>query len=90
MILARPPRIMSHPVPVVQGGKRRIKMKYIDAYEIAESGIPFNECKLEGHTEFTQTEVYSIPDEYADVVGDSLKIVGCFGRRTDNGIFTER
>lgn len=50
--------------------------KYADAYKIRDLGIPFEECKLEGITEYTQTDVYSVPSKYNHLIEQSLKAVG--------------
>jgi hypothetical protein len=64
---------------------------YYDAYTIQEFGIPFNECKLEGYTEYTSTEVYSVPGWAARKISrPSLRVVGCYGGKPASGIFTEK
>ena len=64
---------------------------YAHSYTLVHAGIPFKDCKLEGYTEHTDTEVYSVPAHYQNKIGvPSLRIIGCFDKPPTDGIFTEK
>ena len=64
---------------------------YAHAYTLDAAGVPFEDCKIEGYTENTSTEVYSVPQKHQDKISvPSLRVVGCFDKPPSNGIFTEK